>query len=188
MVNLIYSVFMSLDGYMEDASGNFDWAAPDEQVHQFVNDLERSVGTYLLGRRMYETMKFWESEANLAGEPPAMLDFAKIWQAANKIVFSRTLETASTRRTRVEKNFDPGAIRQLKEEADKDISIGGPELAAHAFQSGLIDECHLFILPILVGGGKKALPDQIWLELDLMDERHFDNGTVFLRYRVKQAR
>ncbi|HVN54385.1 MAG TPA: dihydrofolate reductase family protein [Anaerolineaceae bacterium] len=182
MARLIYSAISSLDGYIEDMEGKFDWAAPDEEVHSFINDLERSAGTYLYGRRMYETMMVWETDPGFAAENPITRDYAEIWQAANKIVYSRTLEAVSTRKTRLERDFDPEAIRRLKKAVEQDISIGGPELAAHAFRSGLIDECQLFLTPIIVGGGKKSLPDNVRLELELLEERRFGNGVVFLRY------
>lgn len=184
MARLIYSAIASLDGYIEDADGNFDWYAPDEEVHSFINDLERSTGTYLFGRRMYETMLFWETDLP-AGEPQILHDYARIWQAAEKIVFSSTLEAVSSRKTRIERSFDPSAIRQLKETAAQDISIGGPNLAAHAFRAGLVDECHLFLAPITVGGGKAALPPDLRLELILLETRRFAGGVVYLRYRVK---
>jgi dihydrofolate reductase len=188
MARLIYSAISALDGYTEDMEGNFDWAAPDEEVHGFINNLERTAGTHLYGRRMYETLMVWETDPNLAAESPITRDFAEIWQAANKIVYSRTLQAASTRKTRLERNFDPEAIRQLKETVEQDILIGGPELAAHAFRSGLIDECHLFLIPIIVGGGKPSLPGNVRLELELLEEHRFSNGTVFLRYRTRQGR
>jgi len=191
MANLIYSAISSLDGYIEDPDGNFDWAMPDEEVHTFMNNLERTAGTYLYGRRMYETMMVWETDPNLAAESPLLRDFAEVWQAADKIVYSRTLETISTRKTRLERTFDPEAIRQLKAAGPHDahdIVIGGPELAAHAFRAGLIDECHLFLIPILVGGGKSALPDNLRLELELLEERRFGNGTVYLHYRTRQGK
>jgi dihydrofolate reductase len=188
MAQLIYSAISSLDGYIEDTDGKFDWAMPDEEVHRFINNLERGAGTHLYGRRMYETLMVWETDPNLAAESPLMRDFAEIWQAANKIVYSRTLKAVSTRKTRIEQNFDPEAIRQLKAASEHDILIGGPELAAHAFRAGLIDECHLFLIPILVGGGKSALPDNMRLELELLAERRFGNGTVYLRYRTRQGR
>ena len=184
MAQLIYSAISSLDGYIEDRDGNFDWAMPDEEVHRFINDLERTVGTYLLGRRMYEIMMVWETDPNLAADSPLTQDFAQIWQAADKIVYSKTLAAASTRKTQIERNFNPEAIKQLKKTAQQDISIGGPELAAHAFQSGLVDECHLFLTPIIVGGGKPSLPENVRLELELLEERRFGNGMVFLRYRT----
>jgi dihydrofolate reductase len=184
VARLIYSALSSLDGYIEDESGKFDWAEPDEEVHGFINDLERPVGTYLYGRRMYETMAAWET-APLADQPRVIRDFAEIWRAADKVVYSRTLEAASTARTRVEREFDPDAVRQLKATADRDIAIGGPDLAAHAFDAGLVDECHLFLAPIVVGGGKQSLPDGVRMELELLDERRFANGMVYLRYRAR---
>jgi dihydrofolate reductase len=187
MANLIYSAISSLDGYIEDREGNFDWAMPDEEVHSFINDLERTIGTYLCGRRMYETMMVWETDPDLAADSPLTQDFAEIWQAANKIVYSKTLAVASTRRTQIERDFNPEAIQQLKKTAQHDISIGGPELATHAFQAGLIDECNLFLAPIMVGGGKPSLPDHVRLELELVDERRFGNGMVFLRYRTRRG-
>jgi len=185
MAHLIYSAISSLDGYTEDMDGKFDWAAPDEEVHRFINNLERAAGTHLYGRRMYETMSVWETDPNLAAESSLRRDFAEVWQAADKIVYSRTLETISTRKTQLERKFDPETIRQLKAAGEHDILIGGPELAAHAFRSGLIDECHLFLTPIIVGGGKQALPDNVRFELELLEERRFGSGVVFLRYRVK---
>ena len=182
MGNLVYSVLMSLDGYIEDKSGRFDWAAPDEEVHAFVNELERPIGTHLYGRRMYETMVYWETAHTAADEPPVILDYAAIWQAADKVVYSRTLQAASSARTRIERDFDPEAIRQLKEAGD--ISVGGPELAAQAFAAGLVDEIQLFVVPVVVGGGKQALPDGIHLQLELVEERFFGSGTVYLRYRA----
>jgi dihydrofolate reductase len=187
MAHLIYSAISSLDGYTEDVDGNFDWAAPDEEVHRFINNLERSAGTHLYGRRMYETMMVWETDPNLAADSPLTRDFAEIWQAADKIVYSRTLAAVSTRKTQLERKFDPEIIRQLKQTVANDILIGGPELAAQAFRSGLIDECQLFLTPIIVGGGKSSLPDNIRLELELLEERRFGNGTVFLRYRTRQG-
>jgi len=188
MAQLIYSAISSLDGYTEDRDGKFDWAAPDEEVLRFINNLERAAGTYLYGRRMYETMMVWETDPNVAAGSPLLHDFAEIWQAANKIVYSRTLGTVSTSKTQLERTLDPEAIRQLKEAVEYDILIGGPELAAHAFRSGLIDECHLFLTPILVGSGKQSLPDHVRLELELLEERRFGNGVVFLRYRTRQGR
>lgn len=188
MAHLIYSAISSLDGYIEDTDGKFDWAMPDEEVHSFINDLERACGTYLYGRRLYETMMGWETDPTLAAESPPMRDFAEIWQAANKIVYSKTLEAVSTRKTQIERNFDPEAIRHLKESAEHDFLIGGPNLAAHAFRSGLIDECHLFLTPILVGGGKQSLPKHVRLELELLEQLRFGNGVVFLRYRAIYAR
>ena len=185
MAKLIYSAITSLDGYVADEDGNFDWAAPDEEVHSFVNDLERSVGTYLYGRRMYEVMVFWETAHTLADQPPFIRDFADIWRAADKIVYSKTLETVSSAKTRIERDFDREAVRQMKASAERDISVGGPGLAAQAIEAGLVDECHLFLTPIVVGGGKKSLPDDVWLRLELLDERHFGNGVVHLHYRTR---
>jgi dihydrofolate reductase len=183
MAKLIYSAITSLDGYIEDAQGEFAWAEPDEEVHRFFNDLERSVGTYLYGRRMYETMRFWESPTDVAAQPPYVQDFAEIWQRADKIVYSTTLETAATARTRIEREFDPDAIRRLKAETGHDLTVGGAELAAHAIEAGLVDEYYLLVVPVLVGSGKRALPDShVHVKLVLMDERRFHNGTVFLRY------
>jgi dihydrofolate reductase len=188
MAHLIYSAISSLDGYIEDTDGRFDWAMPDEEEHRFMNNLERAAGTYLYGRRMYETMMVWETDPSLAADSPITRDFAEIWQAANKIVYSRTLEAVFTRKTQIERNFDPEAIRQLKETAEHDIVIGGPGLAAHAFRSGLIDECLLFLAPVIVGGGKRFLPDNVRLDLELMEERRFGSGMVYLRYRARQER
>ena len=188
MAHLIYSAISSLDGYIEDPDGKFEWAMPDEEVHRFINNLERAAGTYLLGRRMYETMRVWETDPSLAADSPITRDYAEIWQAANKIVYSRTLGTVSTRKTQLERTFDPESIRQLKEAVEEDILIGGPGLAAHAFRAGLIDECQLFLTPIIVGGGKPSLPDNVRIELELMEERRFGNATVFLRYRTRQGR
>ena len=188
MANLIYVANTSLDGYTEDKDGNFNWTDPSEEYFRFITNLVQAPRTYLYGRRMYESMMVWETDPNLAAQSSLMRDFADIWQAANKIVYSKTLETISTRKTQLEQTFDPEAIRQLKAASKHDILIGGPELAAHAFRAGLIDECHLFIVPILVGGGKSALPDNVRLELELLAERRFRNGTVYLRYRTRQGR
>lgn len=182
MARLIYNAIASLDGFIEDANGKFGWAAPDDEVHRFVNELERPVGTYLLGRRMYETLSFWEAPPNLADLPPAEQEFAEIWKGADKVVYSRTLEAPSTARTRIERNFDVEPVRQLKETASSDLSVGGPELAAHAIEAGLVDEFQLLLVPVVVGGGKRALP-HVRMDLELLDERRFGNGTVFLRYR-----
>ena len=184
MAKLIYSAITSLDGYVEDEDGNFDWAAPDEEVLAFVNDLERPIGTYLYGRRMYETMVGWETMEFLRDREPLMLDFAGIWRAADKFVFSRTLEAASSARTRIDPVFDPDTIRQMKASARSDLTVSGAELAAQAFRAGLVDECHLFLHPIIVGGGKQALPSKVRSRLELLDERRFGNGVVHLHYRV----
>ena len=183
MAKLIYSAITSLDGYVADEDGRFDWAAPDEEVHRFVNDLERPVGAYLYGRRMYEVMVFWETAHTLADQPPFIQDFAEIWQAADKIVYSKTLDAVSSARTRIERDFDPEAVRQLKGSAGRDITVGGPDLAAQAIKAGLVDEYHLFLTPVVVGGGNNALPDNVRLELELLGERRFGNGVVYLHYR-----
>jgi dihydrofolate reductase len=188
MANLIFVANTSLDGYTVDKDGKFDWTEPSEEYFRFITNLVRATHTHLLGRRMYETMKVWETDPNLAEESPLMRDFAETWQAANKIVYSRRLETISTQNTQLAKTFDPEAIQHLKAVSEHDILIGGPELAAHAFRAGLIDECHLFIIPILVGGSKSALPDNLRMELELLVERSFRNGTVYLRYRTKQVK
>jgi dihydrofolate reductase len=183
---MMYIANTSLDGYTEDKDGKFDWTDPSEEYFRFITNIVRATHTYLYGRRMYETMMVWETDPNLAAESPLMRDFAETWQAADKIVYSRTLEAIFTRKTQLEQTFDPQAIRQLKATSEHDILIGGSELAAHAFRAGLIDECHLFVIPILVGGGKPALPDNVRLELELLEERRFGNGTVYLRYRTRQ--
>jgi len=175
-------VIASLDGYVADADGKFDWAVPDEEVHRFVNDLERPIGTYLYGRRLYEVMRYWETAETAAD--PVTQDYAAIWQAADKIVYSRTLEAVSSARTRIERAFEPEAVRQLKAAAGRDLSVGGPVLAAEALRAGLVDECHLFLIPVVVGVGKRALPDDVRLELELLDERRFGRGTVHLHYAV----
>ena len=184
IAKLIYSAITSLDGYVADEEGSFDWAAPNEEVHRFVNDLERRVGTYLYGRRMYEVMVAWETMDSRADQPPVIDDFTKIWQAADKIVYSKTLETVSSARTRIERDFDAEAVRQLKASSERDITVGGPELAAQAIRAGLVDEFQLFVTPVVVGGGKKALPDDAHLKLELLDERRFGSGVVHLHYRT----
>ena len=188
MAKLIYYAISSLDGYIEDTDGTFDWAAPDEEVHAFVNDLVRPVGTHLVGRRMYETMVYWEHPPDLAAEPSCVQDFAEIWQTADKIVYSKTLEAPSSARTRIEREFDPEAVRQLKATAGRDLAVGGPELAAQAIEAGLVDELHLFLVPVVVGGGKRSLPaGNVRAQLELLDERRFRNGTVYLHYRTIPA-
>ncbi|HCS40442.1 MAG TPA: deaminase [Anaerolineaceae bacterium] len=185
MAKLIYMTNMSLDGYTEDKDGKFDWTEPSEEYYRFITNLLRSMHTHLLGRRMYETMEVWETDPTMAANSPLRRDFAEVWQAANKYVYSKTMQTLSTGKTQLERNFVPEVIRQLKGSVDQDILIGGPELAAQAFRSGLIDECHLFLVPILVGGGKQALPDNVRFELELLQEHRFDSGVVFLRYGIK---
>ena len=184
MARLIYSAITSLDGYVADQDGSFDWAAPDEQVHAFVNDLERPIGTYLLGRRMYEVMAYWETAHTLPDRHPVEQDYAEIWRAADKVVYSTTLETVSSAKTRIELAFDPDEIRRMKASAERDLSLGGPGLAAQALRAGLVDECHVFVNPVVVGGGTSWLPDGLRLELELVDERRFGNGVVHLHYRT----
>jgi len=184
MAKLIYSAITSLDGYVADTEGTFDWAAPDEEVHSFVNDLERPIGTYLYGRRMYDVMAYWATAPTSAEEPAHLRDYAQIWQAADKVVYSRTLESVSTDRTRLERDFDPAAVRELVANATSDVSIGGPGLAREALKAGLVDEYHLFVSPVVVGGGTQATPDGFRAQLELLDERRFGNGVVHLHYRV----
>ncbi|MGI8702266.1 MAG: dihydrofolate reductase family protein [Nocardioidaceae bacterium] len=184
MAKLIYSAITSLDGYVADEAGAFDWAAPDEEVHTFVNDLERPVGTYLYGRRMYEVMAYWETPTGIADQPAHIQHYAQIWQAADKVVYSSTLSTVSSSNTRIQREFDPDVVRQLKASARSDISVGGPQLAARAMEAGLVDECHLFLAPTVVGGGTRALPHGLHLPLELMNERRFGNGVVYLSYRM----
>ena len=182
MAKLIYSAITSLDGYVEDENGEFEWAAPDDEVHGFINDFERTIGTYLNGRRMYETMAPWETAS---GNDPITRDFTEIWRAAEKIVYSRTLRTPSTTRTRIERDFDPSAIRQLKNSAAHDITIGGTELAGTAITANLVDEYHLYLVPIVVGSGKPALPDNVRIPLTLLDEHRFQSGAIHLHYAIR---
>src|SRR6266516_5821831 len=185
MAKLIYSAISSLDGYVADEGGNFDWAAPDEELFRFVNELERPVGTYLYGRRMYQTMLYWETAGQVPGQPSYVQDFTRIWLAADKIVFSTTLASASSARTRIERTFDPGMIRQLKQAAGRDMAVGGADLAGQALTAGLVDELQLFLVPATVGGGKPALPTGVQLDLELLDTRRFTSGAVYLRYRPR---
>ena len=187
MAKLIFSTIASLDGYVADERGRFDWAEPDDAVHAFVNDLQRPIGTYLFGRRMYEVMLYWETAPTAGDEPPVHLDFARVWRDADKIVYSKTLERASSARTRIERDFDPAAVSTLKEAATKDLAIGGPTLAARAFEAGLVDELQLFVVPVLAGGGTAALPPRLRRRLELLDEQRFSSGTVYLRYAVAGA-
>ncbi len=187
MARLIYSAIASLDGYAQDADGNFDWAAPDDEVHAFVNDQERPVGTYLYGRRMYETMRYWETAPTDDSAAPVARDFAQIWQAAEKVVYSRTLESVSTERTRLEREFDAAEVRALKASAERDLSLGGAELAGQAIAAGLVDDCHLFLHPIVVGGGTRVLPEGVRWPLALVGERRFAGGVVHLHYRASSA-
>ncbi len=185
MAKLIYVMNVSLDGYIADEDGKLDWTAPDEEFFSFINDLERPVGTYLYGRQLYDLMQVWETDPAAAAQSPAAGEFAEIWQAADKVVYSRTLEAASTTRTRIERDFDPEAVRQLKAAAERDLTVGGPTLGAHAIAAGLVDEYHLFVWPVVVGGGKHFLPNRARLQLELLDERRFTNGMVYLRYRTQ---
>lgn len=188
MAHLIYITNASLDSYIEDKDGKFNWTDPNEDLFVFITNLIRDAGIYLYGRRLYESMMVWETDPNLAADSPMSRDFAETWQAANKIVYSGTLQAASTRKTHIERNFDPDAVRRLKATAEQDILIGGAELAAQAFRSELIDEYQLFLHPVIVGGGKPALPGDVRINLELLEERSFSNGTVFLRYRTTQRR
>ena len=185
MAKLIYSTIMSLDGYVADKDGKFDWSRPDEEVHAFVNDLERPIGTYLYGRRMYEVMVFWETMTTGPDEPPVMRDYTQIWRAADMIVYSKSLESVSSAKTRIERDFDPDAIREMKASLGQDISVGGPALAGQALRAGLVDECHLLVSPVVVGGGNPSLPDDVRVDLELLDERRFGNGVVHLHYRTR---
>jgi len=184
MAKLIYSAITSLDGYVEDDQGNFDWAMPDEEVHAFVNDLERAIGTNLYGRRMYETMKVWDTDEILEGQPKVLHDYAEIWRAANKIVYSRSLGEAETSRTQLKRTFDAEVVRVLKDTEQRDISIGGAELAGQALDAGLVDELQLLLVPVAVGGGKPALRIQRHVSLELLGKQGFANDTIYLRYRV----
>jgi len=186
MAKLIYAAISSLDGYVADSEGNFDWSMPSEEVHRFVNNLERRIGTYLYGRRMYEVMRYWETASTGNGEPSAGQEFAKMWQATDKIIYSRSLENVSTARTKLEREFDPAVIRRMKADASRDIAVSGPTIAGQAMKLGLVDECHLFLSPIVVGGGTPALPDNVRIQLELLDERRFGNGVVHLHYRVRE--
>jgi dihydrofolate reductase len=184
MAKLIYATIESLDGYVAAKDGNFDWAGPDEEVHRFVNDLERPIGTYLYGRRMYEVMVFWETAGTIDGQPPYVTEFAKLWKAAEKIVYSRSLAVVSSVRTRIEPEFDPDGVRRLKAIEERDLTVSGPHLAAHALKAGLVDELHVFVAPVVVGGGNRSLPDDVHVSLELLDERRFASGFVYLHYRV----
>jgi dihydrofolate reductase len=184
MAKLIYPAIMSLDGYVADADGKFDWSAPDEEVHAFVNDLERPIGTFLLGRRMYEVLLAWET-MDTTDEPSTIEDYVRIWRAADKIVYSRSLDAVTGAKTRLERSFDPDAVREMKASAERDMSVGGPDLAAQAIRAGLVDEIQLFLSPVVVGGGTRALPDGMRLDLELLEERRFGNGTVLVRYRSR---
>ena len=185
MGKLIYSAIQSLDGYVADERGQFEWANPGEEVHAFVNDLTRAIGTHLFGRRMYEVMAVWERPEELPGMTQAIRDFAALWRASDKVVFSRTLDAVSTQRTRLEREFDSDAVRALMESSEYDLSIGGPGLAAEAFRARLVDELQIFVVPTIVGGGTASLPAGVRLDLELVEERRFDNGMAYLRYRTR---
>lgn len=185
MGKLIYAANMSLDGFLEDETGSFDWSVPDADVHAFWNEHERHIGTSLYGRRMYETMRVWEDDDWLAGEPAVVRDYATIWRAADKIVYSSTLSEVSTARTTIRRAFEPEAVRRLKATSGSGVSIGGPGIAAEAFRHGLVDECVLLLHPVLVGGGKPALPRGVRLDLELLDHRRFAHGVVHVRYAVR---
>jgi dihydrofolate reductase len=186
MAALIYTSIASLDGFVADAAGDFSWAEPDEEVHRFVNEQEESVGTYLYGRRLYETMAVWDTDDWLADEPPVVRDYARVWRGADKVVYSTTLEAVTTARTRLERTFDPAAVRQLVAGADRDVGVGGPTLAAAALHAGLVDECSVFVVPVVVGGGTPWLPSGLRLDLGLVSERRFTGGVVLLRYRARR--
>lgn len=185
MGQLIYTAIASLDGCIEDADGGFDWAVPDAEVHAFVNDLERTIGTHLYGRRMYETMAVWETYGDEPDAEPEEADYARVWRGLDKVVYSRTLDEVRTSRTRLERSFDPDAVRELKESAEDDLSISGPDLAQHALRAGLVDQVHLFLHPVVVGGGKPALPEGLRLDLELVDLRRFASGVVHLHHRAR---
>lgn len=186
MAKLVYSVMMSLDGFVADVDGQFDWAVPDDEVHAFVNDLERPIGTYLYGRRMYETMRYWENVPELDAQPGVVVDYASIWRSADKVVYSTTLTSVDTARTRIEPTFDRDGIKKLKHSSQQDISIGGPTLASHALEAGLVDECHLLIAPVVVGAGRHFLGDGTQaLSLELVSERRFGNGVVHVHYLTR---
>jgi dihydrofolate reductase len=186
MAKLIYSMLLSLDGYTEDENGNFGWGAPeDEEVHSYINELASSVGTYLYGRRMYETMVYWETAHTLPNQPKFVLDWARQWQAADKIVYSRTLAEPSSSRTRIEREFDPDAVRKLKADCEHDITVDGPELAEQAIKAGVVDEFQMLVCPVVVGGGKRYFPNDVRLDLELIDERRFASGVMWLRYGTR---
>jgi dihydrofolate reductase len=188
MADLIYAAIASLDGYVADEGGEFGWAAPDEEVHSYVNALERPIGTYLYGRRMYDIMVFWETEGDGDDEPAVMHEYTEIWRAADKIVFSRTLESPSSARTRIEREFDPVAVRALVDAAPSDMSLGGAELAGQALAAGVVDQVHLILVPVIVGGGTRALPGGVRLDLELVGEHRFASGFVHLHYRTDRDR
>ena len=182
MARLVYAAIASLDGYVADEAGRWDWSMPDAEVHAAVNDLTRSAGTHLYGRRMYDVLVAWET---IEDDAPEIRDYAELWRAADKVVYSRTLTEPRSARTRIERQFDPEAVRRMKAEAERDLTVSGPELAGRAFAAGLVDDCHLFLSPVVVGGGKAALPRGVRVDLELLDERRFGNGTVHVRYGTR---
>ena len=184
MAKLIYFTPTSLDGYIAH-DGNFDWSTPGEEAFSYITDLHRPIGTYLYGRKEYETMAVWQTPEVVPGLTPAMLEFSRIWEAADKIVYSRSRETVSTPKTRLEREFHPQAVRELKAQSPLDISVAGPTLAAHAIRTGLVDEYHLLVVPTMLGGGKRVLPSNVCVRLDLLEERRFTNGMVYLRYHTQ---
>lgn len=184
MGKLVYSMLTSLDGYVSDASGGFDWSMPDEELHSYINDVSSAVGTYLLGRRMYQTMVFWETVDDLPGTEAAMLEYGRIWREADKIVYSTTLTEVASERTRIERDFDPETLRKLKRSSPRDVAVSGPALAAHALRAGLVDEIKVYVCPVIVGGGNAFYPQDVRLDLELLEERRFGNGTVMLHYAV----
>jgi dihydrofolate reductase len=184
MARLIYASNMSLDGWTEDERGAFDWAPPDDEVFAFITELMRSAGTYLYGRRMYDTMAVWETDSTLAAQSELAADYASAWQAADKVVYSSTLAATSTANTRLERHFDPRAVHDLKATASRDLIVGGPNLAAQALGAGLVDELKLFVWPVVLGGHNPALPTDTRADLKFLDEHRFSNGVLQLRYRV----
>lgn len=185
MARLHYAAIGSLDGYVADREGDFGWAEPAEDVHAWVNDLQRGVGTYLLGRRMYDVLVAWET-LETTGEPEVIREFAELWHGADKVVYSRTLQETSSTRTNLERTFDAASVQRMKDTAERDLTIGGPELAGQALSAGLVDECHLFLVPAVVGGGTRIFSDGLRLDLELLEERRSGNGTAYLRYRVSR--
>jgi dihydrofolate reductase len=185
MATLIYATNVSLDGFIEDEHGSFDFSVPSDEVFAFITDLLRSISTHLYGRRLYEAMAVWETDPAFAAQSELMADFAQVWKAADKVVYSTTLDAVLTARTRLERRFDPDSVREMKADAGGDLFVGGANLAAHAFRAGLVDECHLFVHPVIVGRGKPGLPTDLRINLELLDERRFDSGVVYLRHRIR---
>ncbi len=182
MGKLIYGFNTSLDGYIEDSAGTLDWSVPDEELHRFWNVFESSIGTHLYGRKLYETMRYWETAHEDPDQPPVALEYARIWQAIDNVVYSTTLDAPSTGRTRLERTFDAASVARMKAESAADISIGGAELAAHAIRAGLVDEYHTVVVPVILGGGKRWLPDDVRIDLELIEERRFPSGAVYVAY------